>query len=189
MTGKSKSAVSWEAKAVIIGAAITAGATVIAAAIGHSMSSASATPPTTTITTSQTPPTPSPSLAAPNQMPIKIDRVNGQVARCTTLGGEGDVPRGKDLWLAVLSDTKKYFFRPVIVSVVQHRWVSKKVTIGSKDDPPGTLFAVYAVLVDDATNQQLAHDRFAGGIPALPPNFEKVAEIEVERGSDSTECK
>lgn len=65
----------------------------------------------------------------------------------------------------------------------------EKVTIGSKDDPPGTLFAVYAVLVDDANNQQLAQDHFAGGVATLPSNFEKVAQIEVERGSDSTECR
>jgi hypothetical protein len=200
MTGRPKSAMSWEAKAAIIGAVITAGATVIAAAINHSMSSTSATPPTTAIPTSQPAPTPSvpspasntssnPSLAAPNQIPIKVDRVNGQVAMCTTVSGEGDVPLDKNLWLAVLSNTGKYFFRPVIPNVVQHRWISKKVSIGSKGDPPGTLFAIYAVLVDDATNQQLAQERFAGGIATLPPSFEKVDQIEVERGPDSTECK
>lgn len=206
MPGRPKSAMSWEAKAaiitaaaVIIAAVITAGATVIAAAINHSMSSTSATPPTTTSMTSQAPLMPSvpsqvsntpssPSLAAPNQIPIKIDRVNGQVAMCATVGGEGDTPLGKNLWLAVMSNTGKYFFRPVIPNVVQHRWISKKVSIGSKGDPAGTLFAIYAVLVDDATNQQLAQDRFAGGIATLPPGFEKVDQIEVERGPDSTEC-
>lgn len=199
-TGKPKSSMSWEAKATIIAATITAGAGVIAATISHSMSSASATSPTTAITTSQAPPTPSvpsaasntpynPPLAAPNQVPIKIDRVNGQVAMCTTVGGEGDAPLGRNLWLAVLSNTGKYFFKPVIPNVVQHRWISKKVSIGSKGDPAGTLFAIYAVLVDDATNQQLAQERFAGGIATLPPSFEKVDQIEVERGPDSTECK
>lgn len=194
MPGRPKSAMSWEAKAAIIGAVITAGATVISAAINHSMSSASATPPTTAIMTpsvsspdSNTPS--SPSLAAPNQIPIKIDQVNGQVAMCATFGGEGDVPSGKNLWLAVMSNTGKYFFKSVIPNVVQHRWISKKVSIGSKGDPAGTLFAIYAVLVDDATNQQLAQERFAGGVATLPLGFEKVDQIEVERGPDSTECK
>jgi hypothetical protein len=122
-------------------------------------------------------------------VPIKIDQINGQAPRCVTLGGEGDVPVGRNLWLAVFSDTRKFFFRRAILNVVQHRWISKKVTIGSKEDPPGTLFAVYAVLVDDATDQQLAQDHFAGGIATLPANFQKVDQIEVERGTDSAECK
>jgi hypothetical protein len=87
-----------------------------------------------------------------------------------------------------MSDTRKYFFRPVNLNILQHRWIARNVAIGSSDDPPGTLFAVYAVLVDDATNQQLTHDHFAGGIATLPPNFEKVAQIEVERGADRIDC-
>ncbi|MBV9161832.1 MAG: hypothetical protein JO281_09840, partial [Pseudonocardiales bacterium] len=74
-------------------------------------------------------------------------------------------------------------------NVVHHNWISKKVTIGSQDDPPGTLFTIYAVLVDSETNQQLRQDRFAGGIAALPTNFQKEDQIEVARGNDSTECK
>jgi hypothetical protein len=123
-------------------------------------------------------------------VPIKIDRVNAPVPRCATFGGEGDVPPDQTLWLAVLTpDTRKYFFRPVMVNAVQHKWISRKVTIGSQDDPPGTPFMIYAVLVDNVTNQLLQQGRFAGGIAALPDTFVKVHQIEVERGSDSAECK
>jgi hypothetical protein len=48
---------------------------------------------------------------------------------------------------------------------------------------------VYAVLVDDANSQLIAQNRFAGGITTMPPNFEEVAQIEVERGSDNADCK
>jgi hypothetical protein len=136
---------------------------------------------------------PIPAQPVPNStepVPIKIDRINGQVPRCATFGGQGDLSTDKNLWLAVLtSGSKEYFFRPVVVNVDQHHWISQKVTIGSQKTATGTLFTIYAVLVDNATDQLLRQGHFAGGINALPAGFKKEDEIEVERGPDSVECK
>jgi hypothetical protein len=100
------------------------------------------------------------------------------------------VPTNKNLWLAILtSGSKEYFFRPAVPNVDQHHWTSKNVTIGSQNTAPGTLFTIYAVLVDNVADQQLRQGHFAGGITALPTNFEKVDQVEVERGHDSTECR
>jgi hypothetical protein len=125
-----------------------------------------------------------------NTVPIKIDRVSTPVPRCATFGGQGDVPTDKYLWLAILtSGSEQYFFRPAAVNPGEHNWVVKKVTIGSKDTSLDTLFTIYAVLVDNVTNQQLRQGRFAGGIPTLPSNFQKVDQIEVKRGTENSECK
>ena len=122
-------------------------------------------------------------------MPIEIDRVNGQVPRCATLGGRGDVPVDKHLWLAILTTgSEQYFFRPVAVNFVQHNWIARNVTIGAPNTAPRTFFTVYAVLVDNATDQRLKNGDFAGGRP-LPPKFEKIDQIEVERSSDNADCK
>jgi hypothetical protein len=121
-------------------------------------------------------------------LPIKIDRVRFPVPRCSTFAGEGDVSVGQNLWLAVLSDTKRYYFKPVIVNPAEHSWISKNVTIGAQGDSPGTVFTVYAVVVDDATNQRLQQERYAGGITDLPANFAVVDQMRVSRSTDSKAC-
>lgn len=126
---------------------------------------------------------------------IEIDRVNGDVPKCATFGGHGDVPADKHLWLATReADGDKYFFRPVAANFTDRTWIASKVDIGAIETPAGTPFTVYAVLVDDPTDQELraeqhsGHGRYAGGVP-LPPGFDPVYQIDVKRGTDSTPCK
>ena len=120
---------------------------------------------------------------------IRIDPVNGQIPRCATFTGTGDVPSGSILWLVVLTDSSKYYFKPVTTNEADHKWTAANAIIGSPADPVGTHFTIYAALVDDATSRQIEQGQFSGGVVELPEGIDKVAQIKVSLSSDRTACK
>jgi hypothetical protein len=127
---------------------------------------------------------PSPSVP----LNIKFDPVT-QVPMCANFTGNGDVPLGRTLWLAVLTDTGKYYFKQVAVDMTDHKWTATKNTIGSPDDPAGTPFTIYAVLVDNGTDRLIKQGQFDGGVASLPDTVVVANQIKVVRSADRTECK
>jgi hypothetical protein len=119
---------------------------------------------------------------------VKFDPVT-QVPMCANFTGTGDVPLGRTLWLAVLTDTGKYYFKPVAVDMTGHKWTATKNTIGSQDDPAGTPFTIYAVLVDNGTDRLIKQGHFDGGVASLPDTVLVASQLKVLRSSDHTECK
>jgi hypothetical protein len=106
----------------------------------------------------------------------------------TKFTGTGDVPSDRKLWLAAerLGSPPKFYFKRVFVNVAEHKWIAANVTVGAKDTLAGSLYIIYAVLVDDVTNQLLEQDHFkegAAGILGRP-----VDQIQVSRSGDGTGC-
>jgi hypothetical protein len=121
-------------------------------------------------------------------MHIGFDPVAGQVPRCATFTGTGDVPPDRVLWLVVLTPSSKYYFKPVTTNAADHRWTAANANIGSQADPVGTHFTIYAALAEDATSRKIEQGQFGGGIAELPEGIDKVAQIKVSRSSDRTKC-
>jgi hypothetical protein len=116
---------------------------------------------------------------------IRFDPV-GQIPRCATFTGTGDVPSGRILWLVALTASSKYYFKPVTTNAVDHKWSAANVNIGSQADPVGTPYIIYAALVDDATSRQIG--QLGSGVTELPEGIDKVAQIKVSRSGDGAKC-
>ena len=67
------------------------------------------------------------------------------------------MPSDRKLWLVIqrTSTPPKYYSNPAIVNVADHKWTAANVTVGTKDTLAGSRYMIYAMLVDDATNQLL----------------------------------
>lgn len=93
----------------------------------------------------------------PTPFPIEIDPVNIPIPCRVTFTGTGDVPSDRTLWLVIqrISTPPKYYPKPVIVNAVDHKWIAANVIVGTKDTLADSRYVIYAVLVDDATNQRL----------------------------------
>lgn len=155
-----------------------------------SRDSPASAPPAAT-TGSRGPDAPLPTTSSPTLHPIKIDPANAPVPRCATFTGAGDVPAGHTLWLVnERSDTRpKYYFKRVIVNAAEHRWIATNAVIGSQDTPAGTPYTIYAVLVDDLTNQLINEGYFKGGVANIPDTALRVAQIQISRSGDGNDCK
>lgn len=142
--------------------------------------------PASTIQTTTNAPTPT--TQNPALRPIKIDPVNTPVPCHTKFTGTGDVPSDRVLWLITqqLGSPPKYYSKPVFVNVAEHKWIAANVTIGTRDTPPGSLYMIYAVLVDDATNQLLKQRHSKDWLANIPGR--QVDQIQVSRSGDGTGC-
>jgi hypothetical protein len=119
---------------------------------------------------------------------IKIDPVNAPVSCRATFIGTGDVPSGRTLWLVIqrISTPPKYYPKPVIVNVADHMWRAVNVTVGAKDTLAGSPYMIYAVLVDDATNQLLKQRHAKDWLDDIPGH--QVDQIQVSRSGDGSGC-
>ncbi len=134
------------------------------------------------------PNTPIPTTQNPTLLPIKIDSVNIPVPCRITFTGTGDVPSDRTLWLVTqrIGTPPKYYPKPVIVNVADHKWIAGNVTVGTKDTLAGSLYIIYAVLVDDATNQLLKQRYSKDWLENIPGR--EVDQIQVSRSGNGNGC-
>jgi hypothetical protein len=174
--------------ATIIAAIITGIATVVAASITASYVSRGQA--SQQITKPTSPALLSPAPAAPPS-PVKINPVDGPPPRCATFTGTGNAPRGRTLWLVVLTPGSwLYYPKPVTMNTAERKWTASRVNLGARNDPVGMRFKVYAVLVDNADNRQFLQSVSTGvGLLGLPNDTDWSDPIEVSRNSDLVDCK
>jgi hypothetical protein len=70
------------------------------------------------------------------------------------------------------------------VNVADHKWTAANVTVGTKDTLAGLRYMIYAVLVDDATNQLLEQRHSKEWLENIPGR--QVDQIQVSRNGAGT---
>ncbi|HKR49471.1 MAG TPA: hypothetical protein VJT72_07800 [Pseudonocardiaceae bacterium] len=129
---------------------------------------------------------PIPATQNPAPSPIKIDPVNTPVPCRSKFTGTGDEPPDHKLWLVIQQiSTPKYYSKPV-TSVADHKWIAENVILGRKNTPAGSGYMIYAVLVDDATDQLLKQRPPRESLENIPGR--QVDQIQVSRSRDENGC-
>jgi hypothetical protein len=131
---------------------------------------------------------PIPTAQNPTLFPIKIDPVNNPVPCRATFTGAGDVPSDRRLWLIIqrVGSPSKYYPKPAFVTAADRKWTAANVTVGSKDTLAGSLYMIYAVLVDDEIDQFLKHRHAKEELESIPGR--QVDQIQISRSGDVNDC-
>lgn len=80
-----------------------------------------------------------------------------KVQRVISVKGYGDIPQGRHLWVFVYGPgVKRYYPHGKIESLGPDSWTVPGVTLGSSGaNENGSIFTIYAALVDDATDARI----------------------------------
>lgn len=120
--------------------------------------------------------------------PLVIDQIVDPPL-CATFHGTGDVPQGRTLWLAVVSDERKYYFFPTEPDPMQGRWTAANVTLGVPEEKPGEPFTVIAVLADSAGDREIENAGWVGLRHLPAKGTVESHRIYVRRGADEQACQ
>jgi hypothetical protein len=107
---------------------------------------------------------------------------------CAAFTGSGDIPKGRTLWLAVLSDEPRYYFFPTVVEPSLRQWTAENVTLGVPEENPGEPFTVFALLADANGDQNVEKLNWKGA-NSIPSGLEEQDRIHVKRGKDERQCQ
>lgn len=130
--------------------------------------------------------TPTPSSAP--SIRVRIDEISEPRPRCAAFTGEGVIPTGSRLWLAVLSNEPKYYLNPVSFNSNGRTWTATKVTLGAQDEPEGQPYGILAVVADPSGDQAIRKADLVNGLTSLPPGTRVTSRITVTRGPNAQAC-